>query len=278
MDLIKRLQEIGLTGREAEIYITMLQKKEFKAPEIAKITTISRTKIYEVLQNLVNKGVCNERYEDGKKIYSVIEPDIAINNVLSIYQQELIRREKIASVLEKQLSLIHKNSSYKDDPLEYIEIVKDREQVAKKWKNNNKNAKKEILTFAKPPYSCTPDEAISEEKRLLNTNNHRIKMKNRCICEYKGIKSESEKKEFVKIVSGLISNNEKVRIIKKLPMKLAIFDERITMLALEDPISFTQSITTMIITHPVFAKALKNLFESTWEKGMTLEEYKRNWV
>ena len=274
MDLISKLQDIGLTGREAEIYINMLQKKEFKAPEIAKITTISRTKIYEVLQNLVNKGVCNERYEDGKKIYSVIEPEIAINHIISVYQQELIRREKVASILERQLSLIHNNNSYKDEPLDYIEIVKNKEQVAKKWLGINKNAKKEILIFTKPPFASSPKEAIAEEKRLRNTYKDRRQVNQRDICEYKGITSESEKIKFIKIVSALIANEEEVRIVKELPMKLAIFDEKITMLSLNDTISLQPSVTTMIINHPNFAMALKKVFESTWKEAMTLEEYK----
>ncbi len=56
-------------------------------------------------------------------------------------------------------------------------------------------------------------------------------------------------------------------------MKLAIIDEHITMLALNDPISLTPSITTMIVTHPSFATAQKEVFNSYWQKSVTHEEF-----
>ena len=42
MDILNHLQEIGLSKREAEVYLALLQKNEFTAPEIAKISTITR--------------------------------------------------------------------------------------------------------------------------------------------------------------------------------------------------------------------------------------------
>ncbi|OPX24786.1 MAG: hypothetical protein B1H05_04605 [Candidatus Cloacimonas sp. 4484_140] len=265
MDLISKLQDIGLTGREAEIYITMLQKKEFKAPEIAKITTISRTKIYEVLQNLINKGACSEKQENGQKIYSAIEPDIAINNILSVQQQEVIRREKIGVALEKELTSICKKNSSKNDPLVYVEVLTDREQIRRKCSDFQKNAKKEILAFTKAPYTTTFKKYVNEEVNALKR-----KIEIRSIYEYRDI----VKDEFLKGISFWVSAGEKAKVIKELPIKMVIFDEKITVLAMNDPISLKPSITTMIIKHPSFAKTLKYVFENIWKEAMTLEEYK----
>jgi len=46
------------------------------------------------------------------------------------------------------------------------------------------------------------------------------------------------------------------------------------MFALDDPISLKPSITTLVINHPSFTKALKYVFESCWEKAMPFEEYR----
>jgi HTH-type transcriptional regulator, sugar sensing transcriptional regulator len=46
------------------------------------------------------------------------------------------------------------------------------------------------------------------------------------------------------------------------------------MFALNDPVSLQESITTLIVNHPSFAIALKNVFNSYWEKGITLKEFK----
>lgn len=71
MDIINKLKQIGLPNREAEVYLALLQKNEFTAPELTKITMVTRTKIYEILQNLIRKGACNESYKNGQKFLSV---------------------------------------------------------------------------------------------------------------------------------------------------------------------------------------------------------------
>ena len=270
IEVEKLMFDLGLSMREAKVYTTLFRKRDFTASEIQQLAGIPRTKVYEVLHQLISKGMCAEKKIGRYKKYEAVNPVSVFDKLL----QDLSLKENIANKLLKILSPLYEEREEKDNPLEYIEIVKDREQVRKKWLNIDENAKKEILIFTKPPYASSPDEAIAEEKKLLKTKKDRRKLILRDICEYNGIASESEKKEFIKMVSGFISNNEEVRIVKELPMKLAIFDERITMLALNDPISLKPSITTMIINHPSFAMAQKKVFESIWKEGMTLEEYK----
>jgi len=59
-------------------------------------------------------------------------------------------------------------------------------------------------------------------------------------------------------------------------MKMMIIDEKITMLALIDPISTKSSITTMIVTHPNFAMAQKQVFQSYWDQAIALETFIKN--
>jgi len=268
MKLSTQLQKIGLTGREAEIYLALLQKKEINSPEIAKITTVSRTKVYEILQNLINKGLCTEKNKDGKKLYSAIDPKIAIENVLSNYEQELSRRKEIAAELEKELSELYKLNSNKFDPLEYIEILHDLGQIKERWIALQKNVNKEILVFNKAPYAVAQSDNVPIEQQLLKN-----KVKARAIYEYNDLLyTESE---FAEILPSLVSAGEEARIIKSLPMKLAIIDEKVTMLALNDPITLKPSITTIIITHPSFAKAQKEVFEKYWEEAISFEEFQK---
>lgn len=269
MHLITKLQEIGLTKRETEVYLAMLQKKEFAAPEIAKLTTISRTKVYEVLQNLINKGLCNDIYKNGKKVYRVIDPGIVIKNVISNQEQELLKRKKIFSELEKELSIIYKNSANRFDPLEYIEILNDIGQIREKWFTLQGNLKKEILIFTKPPYAVSHNENVCEEVTVLKK-----KIKARSIYEFSDIMHSEE--DNIKIISNLVSAGEEARIIEELPMKMAIFDEKIAMFTLNDPVSLNSGITSVVVNHLSFAKALKHMFENVWEKATPFYEFKAN--
>ena len=117
MEPIKKIQQIGLSQREAEVYIALLQKNEFTVPELAKITTVTRTKIYEILQNLVRKGMCNENNKNGQKFYRSVKPKIILQNVISNFELEIEQQKKVAIEkekkaiieLEKKLPLSRKN-------------------------------------------------------------------------------------------------------------------------------------------------------------------------
>ena len=280
--MIKQLQQINLTAREAEVYIALLQKKEFNASELTKITNVTRTKIYEILQNLINKGACIESYKDGQKIFRGIEPKIALQNIISNFELEFNQKKqaileqmnRATNLLEKELSYIYSNNKHKVDKIDYIEILSDRNQTKNRWLNLQENAKREIVTFTKPPY-VSPRRG--ENMSVLEKAISKKKVIAKSIYESCGHTSSAElRTEFVNHLASYENIGEEIRILDRLPMKLSIIDEKITMLALNDLVATKPSITTIIVTHPDFAMAQKEVFKSYWEEAITFEKFKKN--
>ncbi|HSD63145.1 MAG TPA: helix-turn-helix domain-containing protein [Ignavibacteriaceae bacterium] len=286
MVLTTKLQQIGLTKREAEVYLALLQRKEFTAPELTKITTITRTKIYEILQNLVHKGICTESSRNGNKVYRCIDPKIALQNIVNNYEQsveqkkidfelkqkiDIEQKKKAADLLEKELISFHENSSQSFEPFDYIEILTDKRQIGEKWVTIQQSTKKELLVFTKPPYT-TPSLAdnIEEEKELFRKQKLVVKG----LYEYDDLTPE-EVTNLVKTVELYQEIGEEARLIEKLPMKLVISDETLVMFALNDRISLKPNITSMVVDHPDYATALKKVFESYWANGLSIENFKK---
>lgn len=279
MDQINKLQQIGLTKRESEIYIALLQKKEFTASELEKMTTITRTKIYEILQNMVRKGVCSEKVKNGQKIFRGIEPQIAFQNVIKNYEieieqrkaEEIAQKQQAANALEKELTALHKTSLDKNEPLDYVEILTNINQIWERWLKIQKNTKKEIVMFAKRPYASAFEANLADERHIIKKG-----VIFKCLYEYGELDSADEVNDFISNVGEYIRIGEDVRVIRELPMKLAISDESITMLGLNDRISFKPSITTIIIDHPSFSKSVKTVFENFWANSLSIKEFKQN--
>lgn len=267
---MEKLEEFGLSKREAEVYVALLQKKEFTAPELTKITTITRTKIYEHLQNLIHKGLCNENIKNGQRIYKAVNPRIVLKNLISNYELELERKKKASELLEKELTSLHEMGLANIESLDYIEVLNDPNQIKERWFNIEKNLKRELLVFTMPPYSVSLEDNIKEGSRVLKKKKINI----RSIYEYNGLNSE-EIADLLSIIETYQRLGEKARIIKKLPMKLAVCDECISMLALNDRFALNPGITTIIIDHPGFAAAMKNTFESYWTQAMKIEDFKK---
>ena len=272
-DLIEKLQKLGLSKRESEIYIALLTKKEFTAPEIGKITSVSRNKSYEVLQSLVKKRLCNETYKNGTKVFSGIKPDIALQNIISVYENELNEKKRLSEKFVAELMQLHAASEEILDPLDYIEILTDLGQIRNRWIELQENAQYEILGFNKPPFAVSLEQNVAIQEKTTER-----KIKERGIYEYSEVISESSLEFFTRIVEMYSNIGEEVKVIKLLPMKMIIIDEKITMLALNDPGSMKPSITTIIIKHPNYARTQKIIFESYWSASITLDEFKNNSV
>jgi len=284
-DILNQLAQIGLSGREAEVYMALLQRKEFTAPELTRITTITRTKIYEILQKLIHKGICTENIRNGSKIYYAIEPKIALRNIIINYEQ-IIEEKKLsyeqkqktlieqkrraAEELGKKLTSLHKDNKNNKAPLDYVEVLTDLMHIRARWNELQKSARRQMLVFSKAPYSVTPEENMEDESSIIKNG-----VEYRTIYEFGGIKGKKRRKQFLDMTAGYQEIGEKLRVIETLPMKMAIIDEKLTMLALDDPVSLKPGITTMIINHPKFASSQKEVFEAFWNRGMVLEDFNK---
>jgi sugar-specific transcriptional regulator TrmB len=275
MSLLDRLQTAGLTKREAHVYLALLQKKEFAASEISSIVPVGRTKIYEIIPSLLAKGLCRESHKNGKKIYSAIEPQIALQNILNHFQNEFEelfdKKKKLIKDLETSLVKIYDDNATKSERIDYIEILNERNQIKNRWIELQKGIKKELLGFNKAPYTLPLKQNIPYQKNILKR-----KIKSKGIYELAELTSDTSLAEFIETIQAFVKLGEECRITKELPMKMMIIDEKITMLALIDPVSMKNSITTMIVTHPNFAQAQKQVFESYWDKAVPFTEFVKN--
>lgn len=73
--LEKHLQDLGLTDKEAELYVTMLGMDNASVLDLSKKTKINRTTIYLVLESLMKKGLASEVQVDKKVNYQAEPPE-----------------------------------------------------------------------------------------------------------------------------------------------------------------------------------------------------------
>ena len=71
----QELRQSGLTGNEAKVYMTLLKSSQISGSRLAKKTGLDRSVTYNVLDNLIEKGLVNYVIKDGKKIFSAGKPE-----------------------------------------------------------------------------------------------------------------------------------------------------------------------------------------------------------
>jgi sugar-specific transcriptional regulator TrmB len=98
------LKELGLTEYEALVYQACLKRGELTIMELAKTTSISRTTIYGVADELVKKGLIRFIQKGAHRIYSAEDPH-KLDTMLEKAKVELDRKGAFLSSILPSLAM-----------------------------------------------------------------------------------------------------------------------------------------------------------------------------
>lgn len=255
---IEMLQRIGFNRTEARVYMALLEGNSFKAGEIAIRSGVPRQKVYDALKNLSHKGFCT--YKPGKiQRYSAADPRISIDDYINAQKEQERIREATAIELLAKLEAMHKNNKQHFNSLEFIEIVRGRNQIDKRILQLEAETKNTLLGFIKAPYVKPPPK--------INVNNLINKgISLRCIYEIDGWKG-------CDFLQQQIEYGIEARFVEQLPMKMAVYDKKSVLLDFHLPME-TPTYTTVVIEQPYFAQLMEMTFNALWKTALPLIDKK----
>jgi hypothetical protein len=187
-----------------------------------------------------------------------------LRDEIKLKEQELAGKIKSADGLVKKLTPLFERSRSENDPLDYIEIIKEPMQLQNRICQLIDSAEKEVLVFSKPP-SLADREKILQQIELEKES---LKKGVLSKCVYEIPQSEEQKQWLFEYMKLAIDAGEEARVIPEIPLKMMIFDEKVVVFILEDPLFHKPSATTQIIEHRTLAKGLKMLFETVWNQSL----------
>ena len=91
--LNKYLENIGLTKSEIKVYLALLEIGESSKGEIVKRAGIAASKVYDVLDKLIGKGLASYIIKNNVKYFSAANPK-RIKNYISDKKESLIEQEQ----------------------------------------------------------------------------------------------------------------------------------------------------------------------------------------
>ena len=198
-------------------------------------------------------------------------------------EKNLAEKEKelLSSIdnLIDELGILFRGGRENSSPLDYIEIVKDPLQAHHRVMKLLAEANHEILAFLKPPYSyALIRETSSAYDGLTQIPGWEAQRDGSYRARERGVTIRSiqelpaDEKERMQTIENLgiakLSPESKMRVADSLPIKAMVFDEKIVLYSMEDPLIGKLSLTTLITENRALAKSFKMLFDSVWEKAM----------
>ncbi|CAN5803558.1 helix-turn-helix domain-containing protein [soil metagenome] len=259
-DLVAQLTRLGLTSYEGKAYLTLIRRDSFTAAQVARQSGLPRQRIYDVLGSLVQKGLAVARPGTVVK-YAATPPELAIDLLLTAHRDELARMEHDARQMVTDLKPAFEAGQEHTDPLEYIEVLRDRRAINERFTELQSAVKQEILVFTKPPYATPPQENV---EGLEVIQDHEA----RSLYEY----SVFDEPAVMRGVQRFVEAGEQARFVPSLPLKLVIIDETIVMFGMEDPVAGSSELTIVVVEHKSLAKVLKTAFDAIWESGLSFQQ------
>lgn len=244
--MLKELQDVGLSEKEAKIYIAALEIGRATADQLAKQAKIVRSTAYVQLESLMKKGLMST-YEEGKKTYFAPESPEYLKRIFELKKKEFEAKElELNDFLPE---LLKKFEGAGERPL--VRFFSGKEGITA--------MREEVLTLKKGEeifilFSRDSLATIYTQKELDDFSDKRVRngIHSRYIYTRQGGKSGSE-----------IPPNTERRYISpdRMPMSSDIFVYRncVAVMALKGPVF------GIIIDSKEIADSFRAIFNTLWE-------------
>ena len=128
----------GFTRIEASVYVKLLESGRSKVSEIGKLTGITRTQLYPLLENMVEKGYIKE-FRSKPVSYEALDP----KNLVKSLKEKRKKQIKSLSELEKELKQIEPVEENESSHRVYL--IKGKANIMRKVMELWKGSKKEVI-------------------------------------------------------------------------------------------------------------------------------------
>ncbi|MDD5192350.1 MAG: helix-turn-helix domain-containing protein [Candidatus Nanoarchaeia archaeon] len=242
----KALEAVGFTKGEVKVYLSLLKLGETTTGRIIEKSKITGSKVYEILNKLIEKGLASYIIKEKTKYFQATSPRRLLDYV-NKKQEEFIDEKKEIEHILPELELIQKTKQ----KIQSSQIFEGYEGV--------KTVFSLILDSLKPSeeyYAFSLGEELRNENIMLFLQNYHIKRIAKRI-KVKIIANLSEKSLFKGLyrLKGL-----EVRYYKdSVPLGVFIFKDYIA------TFTFKEKPTCFLIKSEQISNSYKNFFESLWK-------------
>ena len=232
------LEKLGLTEYEAKTLSTLFTLKEAEAPHISRTAQVPKTRVYDVLEKLMEKNLIIE-IKGRPKLYRAVEAQKAIDLLL-------IGKKNQLNLLEKEAAEVKENifdGIGKDETGEKVMKVKDKQDFERILGQELLKAGKSIQGLTE----ITDDhDIIHDALKRAKANNVTIRLLNSF--PSKRLKDVGEVKSFNHGLNAFIIDG------KKIVMAISDFKKQ------KPDYHFT-----ILNEHQPMANALMHYFDKNWK-------------
>jgi sugar-specific transcriptional regulator TrmB len=258
-EVVERLERLGIPRNEAKLYVALLGTPRATAAELGAISGVPQSKIYAALRSLESKGFALALGGQVAR-FRAVESKIALRG----WVEHRVHEREFASDADNRVAgelleiLPEGESSNGGLTPAYIEAVSGKARIAAVSERLLRSARKRIVMVQQPPYFQGPSKWNKLELKAVRRG-----VDVRVIYSREAVTDERRYRPLLDIGATL-------RVLDVAPMKLIATDGSQALVALRDPLTGEQGVTSAVIHHPDLVAAIELLFEKEWARATDL--------
>ncbi len=245
---IKILEEVGFTKGEIRVYLALLELGETTTGPIIKKSKITGSKVYEILERLIEKGLVSYIIKEKTKCFQVASPKRLLDYINKKEREIITYKKEIEDIIPK-LELIQKSK----EKIQSSQIFEGYEGLKTVF-----NLILDSLKANEEYYAFSLGDELKEENVMLFLQNYHKKRISKRI-KVKIIANLSEKKLFKDLskLKGL-----KIRYYNNpVPLGVFIFKDYVA------TFTFKKKPVVFLIRSGQVCSSYKDFFINLWEKA-----------
>jgi len=238
-------EDIGLTKGETAVYLAMLELGSVTVKPIVDKSKVSYSKIYDILERLIDKGVVSYVIKDNKKYFEAAPVEKIMDYIKEKEKRIIDQKEKLSEILP-QLKLRQQKSGYAAESTIYKGIKGLKTAFSSSMNRLNKN--QEILIIS----NMNESESINIffHNFIKDTIKKRLRIRT--------LSNEEDK--------SLVKWPKKRYVQHTIPATIALFNDIVIIFPK------SEDIVLFVINSKEVAESFKIQFEEWWEQRVRTYE------
>lgn len=249
------LKALGVDPDQELLYRVLLARPGASASELREATSFSARRLQRHLVELERKAMVTRRGGGTHPRFQPTPAEIVIDALFSAREDELQRARLDAhaeiDLLRPAVDQLHVT--------ELVEILSSREALAERWTQLQQSARKTLDIFTRPPLA----QASPEEHESLQASLRERGVVVRGLYDEDGVSYPGAWEH----VRHAVSHGERVRVVSRLPLKLAIVDRRTALVPVGQYLPSGIIDGGVLVHESALLDALMALFDIYWEQG-----------
>ncbi|HSH60667.1 MAG TPA: helix-turn-helix domain-containing protein [Acidimicrobiales bacterium] len=258
--LLREFQELGLSPYAARVLLALLRLGSANSADLARVSGVPRTSTYQVLEELNAKRLAARVPGDGPAVWTTPGSAEVLERLDAAEEDRLRQHRARTARLRAELA-----KTFPEGPtaaLPYVNLVHGTAQVKTLYERLLAQAQEEVLVFNRPPYTWSPGQP---NPVVLETLARGVRTR----VLYQAAQLEDSAGEaFRQEMDAYHDAGVQGRVVEDLPVKLAVFDRRESLLVIPDPVLPEVGFpTTLLVEHAGFASIQAAAFEHVWSQA-----------